>query len=136
MKVVLEAQAVLAYFQGEEGSDAVERLLHGVAAGIQEAWINVVNLAEVRYILLRRSAGKADELVEWLLQLGVRVASVDDTWRRAADIKAQHGISLADCFALATATQHDAVLMAGNDPEFDVAPQLGVKIQRIATGKE
>ena len=41
----------------------------------------------------------------------------------AAEIKAQHAISLADCFAVATAQRENAVILTG-DPEFKEVAKL------------
>ena len=78
------------------------------------SWINV---AEVYYVTAR-SAGRtiADEVVRDLAAtLELDLPSVTRVLEAAA-IKADHPMSLADAFALATAAAHDAVLLTG-DPE-------------------
>jgi predicted nucleic acid-binding protein len=47
----------------------------------------------------------------------------------AARIKARHVIALADCFALASARVHGAVLLTG-DPEL-LATQLGAAVEDL-----
>jgi ribonuclease VapC len=42
---------------------------------------------------------------------------------QAAEYKAQYGISYADCFALASAIEHKAMIVTG-DPEFKKVEQL------------
>lgn len=40
-------------------------------------------------------------------------------------------MSLADAFALATAREKNAMLVAARDPHFDVARTLGVELLRV-----
>jgi ribonuclease VapC len=130
--LVFDAQALLAYFLDEPGAARVREMLKSVAAGQEEAWCGLVNLAEVRYVALRERPELADELVDWLLSIGVQPAGADATWWDAADIKApRKGMSLADAFALATAKAKRATLVAGSDPDMEAANELGIKLVRV-----
>jgi len=64
------------------------------------------------------------------LSLGLTVLPVedDDLWRNAAKIKAQHPMSLADAFAVATAKAFKTKLVVGSDREFD---GVNASLQRI-----
>jgi predicted nucleic acid-binding protein len=77
-------------------------------------------LAELYYILARKSSKVAEEKERNLRGYGVKVIPVqdDDLWKNAALLKARHTLSLADAFALATAKKHRAVLVTGQDPDF------------------
>lgn len=133
MTFVFDAQALIAYALDEPGADVMEEILNRVREGERPAWCSVVNLAELRYVLLRRSPESADGFVSWCIETGIQQASVDDVWPAAARIKANHTVSLADAFALATAASLDATLVTGRDPDFDVAPSVGVRLLRIGT---
>jgi predicted nucleic acid-binding protein len=69
--------------------------------------------------ITRRYAGsEADASVQQILELGFEAESVDwDMTKRAADFKARHRLSYADCFAAALAQQHHVELVTG-DREF------------------
>jgi ribonuclease VapC len=82
------------------------------------SWINV---AEVFYITARSAGSVVAHDVVRDLRAGVHLdlPSIDRALHAAA-IKADHAMSLADAFAVATAIDHDAVLITG-DPEILVS---------------
>src|ERR1035438_2084281 len=120
--VVFDSQSLLKLYLGETGADEVVRLLREVEQGRLDGWINVVNLAEIYYILHRKSREVAEEKEESLRSYGVKVVPVDAVsplWKRAASLKAEHSMSLADTFAAATAMELRAKLVTGADVDFD-----------------
>ena len=131
MTLVFDAQALVAYFKNEPGASAVRDMLDAVEAGREDAWCSTVNFAEVHYLVWRHRPDQAVSLMQWLMHLGIQVAETADVWMEAAEIKAEHPMPLADCFALATAKALDATLVAGSDVHFDAAPSLGVELRRI-----
>ncbi len=82
-------------------------------------WVTAVNLGEVWYNVARReSAAAASQKVHEICGLGFHVEPAD--WElalQAAQLKASHPISYADCFAAALARLRNAELVTG-DPEF------------------
>ncbi|HEX7289751.1 MAG TPA: type II toxin-antitoxin system VapC family toxin [Conexibacter sp.] len=111
MKVVLDAWAVAALFNGEPAGRRVRQALKR-----SECWISSVNLGEAYYTSLReRGEGRTTQLIEDLRQV-VQLDHPD--WplvRDAAGIKARGGLSYADAFCVATARRHDAPLYTGDD---------------------
>lgn len=129
--VVFNTEALLAYYLGEAGGDVVMRLLESVSGRKIKGCINIVDLAELYYILHRKSPAAADEKVRNLRAFGVEVIGVDCKqclWRVAAQIKSGSAISLADAFAAATAKLCHGRLVTGGDPEFD---RLGIPLIKI-----
>jgi hypothetical protein len=93
----LDSWAILRWLEG--GLPASHRVDEVLAERPHMSWINV---AEVFYITARAAGSTvAQDVVRDL---------------RAAAIKADHPMALADAFAVATAVAHDAVLLTG-DPE-------------------
>ncbi len=130
--VVFDSQSLLKLYLGEPGSEKVVTLLRQVLDGKVEGHLNVVNLAEVYYILRRKSEKVADEKEENLRSYGVRITPVDPQaplWKRAASLKAKHAMSLADAFAASTALEFKSRLATGADHEFDEIP--GLDIERV-----
>jgi predicted nucleic acid-binding protein len=120
--IVFDSQSLLRLYLGEPGSGRVVELLREALEGTVEARINIVNLAEIYYILRRKSKQAADEKEENLKSYGVKVIAVDpdsSLWKRAASLKADHSISLADAFAAATALEFRSKLVTGADQEFE-----------------
>jgi len=114
---VLDSWAVLAFYEHEtEGRKVADLLL---AAHEQDIplWISVVNLAEVWYIIARRTdEAEADKVISELHNLEIRIENAE--WklsRQAAVFKAGNKMSLADAYAAALAVQKDAQLVTGDD---------------------
>lgn len=131
MSIVLDTQAVLILYMGEKGSEKVAGLLGQVVNGKIKGYMNVVNLAELYYILARKSRKVADEKEANLRGFGVRIvpAGDDGLWKEAALLKASHSLSLADAFAAATAKIKKAKLVTGADPDFEDVE--GIQVERI-----
>ncbi|SRR5579875_739407 len=130
--VVFDTQSLLAFYLGEDGSDRVEKYLKQVAEGREKGYVNLLNLAELYYIISRRSKAVAEEKERNLRSYGVVLVPIDDLnglWQRAAAIKSHHSLSLADAFAAATAMLFKSRLLTGDDPEFKGIE--GLNVERI-----
>ncbi len=116
---VLDSYAVLMYFQDEEGANQVEELLRQAAQGKATMLISAVNLGEIAYITQRKAGVEGKhKLLSAMDLLPVRVVDADRNLAlKAAEIKAGHAISYADCFALALAQIANGVILTG-DPEY------------------
>jgi len=116
---VLDSYALLAYFQAEPGSDKVRDLPRQARAGEVSAVMSTINLGEVLYTVARRLGDDAaNEMLNDMLRLPVELADV--TMERvlgAAQIKAHHAVSYADCSAVSLAKELEASVVTG-DPEF------------------
>jgi uncharacterized protein len=129
--LVFDSQSLLKLYLGEPGADEVARLLREVQQGRSSGWINIVNLAEIYYILCRKSRQVAEEKEGSLRRYGVKVVSVDHgspLWKKAASLKADYPMSLAYAFAAATALDLRAKLVTGADIDFGVR---ALQIQRV-----
>jgi len=91
-------------------------------------YINAINLGEIIYSTKREFGDqKKFEVLANIERLKFTVLPVPNALIfHAAEYKAQYSISYADCFALASAVEHKAVLVTG-DPEFKKVEHL-VKI--------
>jgi len=121
LSVVFDTEPLLVFYKGEEGETAVEKLLNRVVDGSLKAYINIVNLTELYYILHRYSPEAAEEKTGNLRAFGVKVVPIldDALWRLAATIKSRHPMSLADAYAAATAQATGSKLVVGRDAEFN-----------------
>ena len=130
LSVVFDTEPLLAFYMGEEGDTVVEEMLNRVIDGDVKAYINIVNLTELYYILHRYSPEAAEEKTRNLRAYGIKVVPLtDDTfWRLAAEIKSRHPMSLVDAYAAATAQVTGSKLIIGRDQEFN---SLRVETLRI-----
>ncbi len=115
-----DSEAILAFYLDEEGADVVEGILEKVQNGVAEGNINIINFAEIYYILSRANPKLAKETERKLRLFGLRVIPIvdDGLWRQAAQLKSNHSMSLTDAFAIATAKAFKNKLVVGNDKEF------------------
>ena len=115
-RYVLDSFALLALLQDEPGADRVDHLLTAASRGEAEIRMSLINLAEVQYQIIRRDADPSKALAALEGFPIVRV-SADAYVPQVVELKANHPISLADCFAAALAQDLDCPLVTG-DPEF------------------
>jgi len=117
--IVLDAWSVMAYLEDEPAGERVESLIADAHEGDIPLMMSVVNVAEIWYAFARRSSeDKANQSILELKQLGIEFFDADlKLALEAARFKAQHKMSLADCFAAALAKENKADLVTG-DSEF------------------
>ena len=130
-RYMFDSHALLALFQKEEGAETVGDILQKALKQRLDRLICVINLGEIIYITKRRFGDKKKlEVLSRVHQLGFKVLPAPEVLVfKAAELKAEYPISYADCFTLACALEHSAILVTG-DPEFKKVAHL-VKIQWI-----
>jgi ribonuclease VapC len=126
--LLFDSHALLKLFQKEAGHEKVARLLVQAMESGTPKYLNAINLGEIVYSTKRAFGDqKKIEVLAHVERLGFRILPVpNDLVFRAAEYKASFSMSFADCFALASAVEHGAILVTG-DPEFRAAEHL-VKI--------
>ena len=129
-RFTFDSEVILAFYLGEEGGEVVRDCLERGQSGAAEGCINIINLTEIYYILSRVSPELAEEKQKNLRLYGLKVIPVEDDglWREAAHVKANHSLSLADAFAVATAEAFKSKLVVGSDEEFR---ELNIQLLRI-----
>jgi len=121
MKRVLDAYALMAFFEREPGHGKIGDLLFSAAEDKDCLLMTSVNYGEVLYIVLRENGQERAETVERSISsMPIEIIPVDrGLAKKAARIKAFNKLAFADCFAAALAESAGAELITG-DPEFKV----------------
>jgi len=122
MKYVLDACSLIAYFNGEDGSDKVGKILSDALSGDSSIFIHRVNLFEVYYDLLRSGGDEmTKDAMNCFVDSPITVIDIitDELMKEAARFKLTFKISVADSFALATAKLEEAMLVTADHHEFD-----------------
>jgi predicted nucleic acid-binding protein len=118
-RIVLDASALMAFFDGRPGAAKVEDLITSAAEGKCELLMSVVNWGEVYYSVWRaRGPGVARKVATDIAQLPIEL--VDATYeltKLAAELHVDHKLPYADCFAAALAADRKASL-ATSDADF------------------
>jgi predicted nucleic acid-binding protein len=119
-RFVLDANALIGYFEGRRGTaEAVRRLLGQALRQDLPLLMSAINWGEVFYIAWRRHGeGKARAAEANLLEMPIAVIAVDrERASRAGALKQQHELGYADAFAAELAIERGAWLVTA-DPEF------------------
>jgi predicted nucleic acid-binding protein len=118
-RVVLDASAIMTFFEDRPGAEKVEELIHLAIERKRELLMSVVNWGEVYYSVWRaKGPGVARKVVEEIAQLPIRLVPADLALTRlGAELRAQHKLPYADCFAAALAADRKASL-ATSDKDF------------------
>jgi ribonuclease VapC len=116
---VLDSYSLIAYFEGEAGTDKMIEVFRAARDSGRLLLLSVVNWGEVFYITLREAGReRADQLAHLISTLPIQIISADlDLTKQAAEFKATRKMSYADCFAAALAKLRKAELVTG-DREF------------------
>ncbi len=122
---VLDASALMTFFENRAGADKVEALLVEAVAAQRTLAMSVVNWGEVYYAIWRAHGEKAATAkLQAIAQLPIQVSGVDmELARQAASLKAQYNLPYADCFAAALAQARKATLFTA-DKDFERVESL------------
>lgn len=125
---IFDSHALLKFFQKEKGYERVVHLLEEIRKTGVTKYINAMNLGEIIYSTKKEFGDqKKLEVLANIERLNFTILPVTNNLIfQAAEYKAQYSISYADCFALASALEENAILVTG-DPEFKKVQHL-VKI--------
>ncbi len=123
--LLFDSHGLLKLFQKEAGHEKVARMLAQAMRTGKQIYMNAINLGEIVYSTKRAFGDqKKIEVLAHVERLGFRILPVSiGLVFRAAEYKASFSMSFADCFALASAVEHGAVLVTG-DPEFRAVEHL------------
>jgi len=121
-QLVLDASAVMAFFEDCPGAEKVEELIVRALEGKHELLMTAVDWGKVYYsILCTRGEDAAEEILAEVAQLPIEIVGSDvELSKLAAEFRAQHKLPYADCFAAALARQRRATL-ATADGDFAAA---------------
>jgi ribonuclease VapC len=116
---VLDSYSLIAYFEGEAGTDKMIEVFRAARHSGRHLLLSVVNWGEVFYITLREAGReRADQVAHLISSLPIQIIPADlDLTKQAAEFKATRKISYAGCFAAALAKLRKAELVTG-DREF------------------
>jgi len=118
-RIVLDASALMTFFEDRPGADKVEDLIRLGVEGKRQLLMSVVNWGEVYYSTWRaKGPGVARKVLDDIAQLPLEIVDADlELARRAAELRAEHKLPYTDCFAAALAVNRKASL-ATSDRDF------------------
>lgn len=119
MVKVLDAHALMAFFEKEQGYEKVKSLFSEAIDKDRNLFMTSVNYGEVYYIVLRERGLEKAKSIEYIIRtLPIDIIDVDiELAKEAGTIKAHNKLSYADCFTAALAKLHKGEVITG-DKEF------------------
>jgi ribonuclease VapC len=122
---IFDSHALFKLFQKEKGYEKVVQLLEEIQKTGAVKYLNAINLGEIIYTTKKDFGDqKKLEVLASIERLNFRILPIpNELIFQASEYKAEYGISYADCFALASAVEHKAVIVTG-DPEFKKVEHL------------
>ncbi|MBS3906327.1 MAG: type II toxin-antitoxin system VapC family toxin [Syntrophaceae bacterium] len=122
---IFDSHALLKFFQKEKGYEKVVHLLQGIKKTGVPKYINAINLGKIIYSTKKEFGDqKKLEVLANIERLNFTILPIPNRLIfQAAEYKAQYALSYADCFVLASAVEHKAMLVTG-DPEFKKVEHL------------
>ena len=115
-RAVLDASAVISFFEDWSGSDVVEKLVADGVAGKTELFMSVVNWGEVYYSAWRAGGqNAARQMAAEISQFPIQVVDTDfELTKSAAELHAKYYLPYADCFAAALSKVWKAKLVTAD----------------------
>ncbi|MCL2318799.1 MAG: PIN domain-containing protein [Treponema sp.] len=129
MRCTLDACALLAFLNDEEGADSIEELLIATHAGNASVSMSIINLLEVYYGEMRDKGEEIAKIVlDTVQHYSIKIVNEisGQAFHEAARLKATYRISLADSIGIAIANElasqyvtsdhHELEIIAKNEP--------------------
>lgn len=115
-RFVFDSSALITLFEDRSGSERVAQLLRQAHADKQRLFMSVVNWGEVYYSVWNTNGpGVARSVVDDIAGLPIAIVPADqDQTLLAAELKAEHKLPYADCFAASLAMQRRATLVTAD----------------------
>ena len=117
---VLDSSALIRYIDGESGGDRVKEILKECVKRRVEVWISAVQWGEIAGNLRKRlGAAHEERILSSILPSEVRIVPVNgERAVHAAELRVDHKLAYADCFALELATDSPDHVLVTADFEF------------------
>jgi len=120
---VLDACAMVALLNGEEGADAVNNLFQQAIKGEVNLYMSIINLLEVYYGFIGDiGIAKTQEIMNEINETPLMIINTisEKVYHEAARIKGIHRrLSLADSVGIATANELDGIFVTSDHHELE-----------------
>jgi len=121
---VLDACALVAVINRENGAETVDKLFHQAVKGEVNLFISIINLLEVNYGFIGDiGIAKTQKILKAIDETPLVIINTisEQAYNEAARIKGTHRrLSLADAVGLATAAELDGIFVTSDHHELDV----------------
>ncbi len=129
-RIVLDASALVAFFENEPGAEEVEEIVREAMDGKKELLMSVVNWGEVYYSRWQKGGPEAAaKALHEIGQLSIEVVDADqELTKLAAEFKAKFKLPYADSFAAALAKVRRASVVTKDSDFSKVAKEISIEV--------
>ena len=123
MNYTLDACALVAFLNDEDGADIIEDLLDKSAVGDVSIYMSIVNLLEVYYAELRvKGSAIAKIVLDTVNHYSIKIVNTisEQIFKEAARLKTTYKMSLGDCIGIATAIELSGQFVTSDHHELDI----------------
>ncbi|MDR1443348.1 MAG: PIN domain-containing protein [Treponema sp.] len=123
MNYALDACALIAFLNDEEGADSIEELLDKSLAGDVSLSMSIINLFEVYYGELRdKGAEIAQVVLDMARHYSINIINTisEGVFHEAARLKARYKVSVGDSIGLATAAELGGLFVSSDHHDLDI----------------
>jgi len=122
MNYILDACALLAFLNDEEGANIIEDLLDKSVTNDVSIYMSIVNLLEVYYGELHvKGSAIAQIVLDTVNHYSIKIVNTisEQIFKEAARLKSTYRMSLGDCIGIATAIEFLGQFVTSDHRELD-----------------
>ena len=111
LTVLVDSWAWIEYFKGSPAAQKAKEIIESS----QQLLVSAINISEIYLFLIRNRASEAEKLIKFVLDSSFVIPLETGLSLKAAKIKHEHKIGLADAIVMATAEESKAEILTGDD---------------------
>ena len=128
-RTVLDASALISFFENRTGGDRVEELISESLTGKTEILMSIVNWGEVYYSAWHaHGESAARQMAAEISQFPIQLVIADfDLTKCAAELRGKYRLPYADCFAAALSKTQRAELVTSDQDFAKVRSEIEIR---------
>ena len=116
MTVLIDSWAWIEYFKGSPLAAKAKEIIESS----QKILLSTINASEIYHFLLKNRPSEAEKLIKFVLSSSFIIPLDSQIALKAAKIKYDKKIGLADAIVIATAEENNAMILTGDEDFKDV----------------
>ena len=111
LTVLIDSWAWIEYFKGSPLATKAKEIIESS----KKILLSTINISEIYHFLLKNKPADAEKLMEFVLKSSFVIPLDSSIALKAAKIKYDNKIGLADAIVIATAEENNATILTGDD---------------------
>ena len=123
LTVLVDSWAWIEYFKGTHLATKAKDIIESS----QKILLSTINVSEIYHFLLKNRPPEAEKLIKFVLNSSFVIPLDSSTALKAAKIKYDKKIGLADAIVMATAEENNAMILTGDEDFKDIKNVIYIK---------